>query len=446
MPLWRTKSNHSQAESDSATADPKNDPVASASQAASDAWLAGHLHHLTEEQEGKLTEFKKFCEKEGYYKPGVEGEKPSHDDATLLRFLRARKFDVDGAWVQFKDTEDWRKENAIESLYENIEVDSYDRARRMYPQWTGRRDRRGIPVYVFEIQHLNSKNMAAYNATMENPEATAETHKSSSVPQRLLRLFALYENLLNFVMPLCSQLPRPHPETPIVASTNIVDVGGVGLKQFWNLKGHMQDASVLATAHYPETLDRIFIIGAPAFFPTVWGWIKRWFDPGTTSKIFILSASEVLPTLSSFMDPSSIPKQYGGELDWKWGDMPYLDEPARELVGALETAPEEDQTKPNFIRGPVLFKGDRVDIIGKENGKARESSIPVSKSKLAEEKEAAAAKPKDNEEEQQPAKEASEKVTEKATENGAATKPEGETEPLTNGGTNTTLPTQTVSA
>lgn len=84
MPLWRTKSNHSQAESDSATADPKNDPVASASQAASDAWLAGHLHHLTEEQEGKLTEFKKFCEKEGYYKPGVEGEKPSHDDATLL--------------------------------------------------------------------------------------------------------------------------------------------------------------------------------------------------------------------------------------------------------------------------------------------------------------------------------------------------------------------------
>jgi hypothetical protein len=114
-------------------------------------------------------------------------------------------------------------------------------------------------VYVFEIKHLNSKNMAVYNATMTDPEATAETHKSSTVPQRLLRLFALYENLLNFVMPLCSQLPRPNPETPIVTSTNIVDVSGVGLKQFWNLKGHMQDASVLATAHYPETLDRIFV-------------------------------------------------------------------------------------------------------------------------------------------------------------------------------------------
>ena len=101
--------------------------------------------------------------------------------------------------------------------------------------------------------------MAEYNSTMNDSAATANTHQSSKVPQRLLRLFALYENLLNFVMPLCSQLPRPNMETPIVASTNIVDVSGVGLKQFWNLKGHMQDASVLATAHYPETLDRIFV-------------------------------------------------------------------------------------------------------------------------------------------------------------------------------------------
>ncbi|KAL4802663.1 CRAL-TRIO domain-containing protein [Aspergillus unguis] len=438
MPLWRTKSHHSQAESDSGSvhnADQKNDPVASASQAAGEAWLAGHLHHLTEDQETKLTEFKSFCEKEGYYKPGGEGEKPSHDDATMLRYLRARKFDVNGAWGQFKDTEDWRKENAIESLYENIDIDSYEAARRMYPQWTGRRDRRGIPVYVFEIQHLNSKNMAAYNATMTEPDATAETHKSSKVPQRLLRLFALYENLLNFVMPLCSKLQRPNPETPIVASTNIVDVSGVGLKQFWNLKGHMQDASVLATAHYPETLDRIFIIGAPGFFPTVWGWIKRWFDPGTTSKIFILSQSEVLPTLTSFMDPSSIPKQYGGELDWQWGDMPYLDEPARELVGTLETEPAEGQTKPGLIKGPVLIRDNNIKILGKENGKSRDTTIPLPESKLSQTNEAPSTQSEEKEKEQESASE-EKQISEKEIENGTTTESNGAT----------TSPTQTVSA
>ncbi|KAG2414477.1 hypothetical protein HFD88_003668 [Aspergillus terreus] len=380
MPFWRSEPQPAEPESDAksvAESEPKNDPVASASQAAGTAWLAGHLNHLTEDQEKKLEEFKKLCEKEGYYKPEIDGQRPSHDDATMLRFLRARKFDINGAWGQFKDTEDWRKENAIEELYENIEVESYDAARRMYPQWTGRRDRRGIPVYVFEIKHLNSKNMAAYNSTMSDSAATAETHQSSKVPQRLLRLFALYENLLNFVMPLCSRLSRPNPETPIVTSTNIVDVSGVGLKQFWNLKGHMQDASVLATAHYPETLDRIFIIGAPAFFPTVWGWIKRWFDPVTTSKIFILSAAEVKPTLTSFMDPSSIPKQYGGDLDWKWGDMPFLDDEARKFVGVLETPPAEGETRPSFTKGPVLFKGDRIEILGKVNGESRKKSIPV---------------------------------------------------------------------
>ena len=45
--------------------------------------------------------------------------------------------------------------------------------------------------------------------------------------------------------------------TPITLSNNIVDVSGVSLRQFWNLKSHMQSASQLATAHYPETLDRM---------------------------------------------------------------------------------------------------------------------------------------------------------------------------------------------
>ncbi|KAJ5398688.1 hypothetical protein N7465_009177 [Penicillium sp. CMV-2018d] len=365
----------------------KNDPAASASQASGTEWLAGHLHHLTPEQEEKLQEFKALCAERKYYTPaveqadGVEAKPASQDDATLLRFLRARKFDVEGAWAQFKDTEDWRKDNAIEKLYENISVDSYEAARRMYPQWTGRRDRRGIPVYVFQIRHLDNKAVAAYNSTMTS--GTPETHKSSTVPARLLNLFALYENLLRFVMPLASALPRPNPETPIVASTNIVDVSGVGLKQFWNLKSHMQDASVLATAHYPETLDRIFIIGAPSFFPTVWGWIKRWFDPGTTSKIFILSAAEVEPTLTSFMEPSSIPKSYGGKLDWSWGDMPNLDDPSRELLRGIEQPLADGQTRKDILKGPVLFNGDHLQVLGTVDGKERREIVSIPKTQAS---------------------------------------------------------------
>ena len=153
-----------------------------------------------------------------------------------------------GAWGQFRDTEQWRKETQIDALYEHFDVRSYEDARKVYPQWTGRRDRRGIPLYVYVIKHLNAKNMAAY-AQESSSTATAATHKSSKVSSKLLRLFALYENMLQFVLPLCSYLDRPHPESQIVSTTNIVDISGVGLKQFWNLKGHMQEASTLATAH-----------------------------------------------------------------------------------------------------------------------------------------------------------------------------------------------------
>lgn len=109
----------------------------------------------------------------------------------------------------------------------------------------------------------------------------------------------------------------------------------------------------------------------------MWSWIKRWFDPGTTSKIFILSAAEVEPTLTSFMEPSSIPKQYGGELEWKWGDMPNLDDPSRELLQGIEQPLAEGQTRKDILKGPVLFEGDHLQVLGTVDGKERREVIPV---------------------------------------------------------------------
>lgn len=109
------------------------------------------------------------------------------------------------------------------------------------------------------IKGLDSKNVAKYAKESEAYKSKLPNHKNLKTPAKLLPLFALYHNLLNFVLPMVSTLERPNPEVPVTNSTNIVDISGVGLTQFWNLKAHMQDASVLATAHYPETLDRIFV-------------------------------------------------------------------------------------------------------------------------------------------------------------------------------------------
>lgn len=47
------------------------------------------------------------------------------------RFLRARKWSVNDAYGQFKDTEEWRQRNQLEILYDTIDVDAYEQTRRL---------------------------------------------------------------------------------------------------------------------------------------------------------------------------------------------------------------------------------------------------------------------------------------------------------------------------
>ena len=93
---------------------------------------SAHSNHLNSEQQHKLDLFKELCTKEGYYRP-TSGQQPSpsHDDETLLRYLRARKFVPADAFKQFKDTEDWRKTNEIDKLYDTIDISEYDETRRL---------------------------------------------------------------------------------------------------------------------------------------------------------------------------------------------------------------------------------------------------------------------------------------------------------------------------
>ncbi|CDR44450.1 hypothetical protein NBRC10512_000053 [Rhodotorula toruloides] len=306
--------------------------------------LEGHLGHLTTQQQAVLDKFKQRLEERGYYRPARDGKKPSHEENTLVRFLRARKFDVNGAYEQFTAAEDWRKGQRVDELYDTFPLDEFEMARELYPQWTGRRDKQGLPLYVFEVGALTRQKTDSYAKASSRLEP---------------RMFALYEHMLSFVLPLASDTPHPHPETPISGSSTIVDVSNVSLRRFWNLREHMQRASVLATARYPETLGSIYLVGAPNFFGVVWSWVKQWFDPNTVSKIHILSSSSLTSTLAQHISLSSIPVKYGGQLEWAFGDKgPRLDEQTRAVMRL-----EEGEECP---RGPVRWEDGRVRVVGGE--------------------------------------------------------------------------------
>jgi hypothetical protein len=47
----------------------------------------------------------------------------------VRRFLRARVFDPEGAYKQFSETEEWRKENCLEEYYDVIDVEEFETTR-----------------------------------------------------------------------------------------------------------------------------------------------------------------------------------------------------------------------------------------------------------------------------------------------------------------------------
>ena len=116
------------------------------------------------------------------------------------------------------------------------------------------------------------------------------------------------------------------------------------------------------------------IVGAPSFFPTVWGWVKRWFDPITVSKMFILSPANVYATLTQYIDHDNIPKKYGGGLDFEWGSMPVLEPQIDAQVKWVN--PDVQNGKNTFPIGPHRWeKGPNGEMqawgVGSENGKPR---------------------------------------------------------------------------
>ncbi|KAJ3494361.1 hypothetical protein NLG97_g4134 [Lecanicillium saksenae] len=332
----------------------------------------GHFGSLSAEQQEALDKFKSLVVERGY--SDYEQATPTHE-IKLLRFLRARRWDVEAAYTQFNDTEKWRSANEIDKLYETIDSGAYKELRMLYPQWIGRRDRTGAPVYVWRPQSLTGAIVAGSEKLASKPEFS-EAKADGKTTASLICFAALYENLLRFTQPLSTELvDRKHAEVPITLSTYIMDVSGVSVLQFWSLKNHIHTLAFLASAYYPETLGTIFIVGAPPFFSTVFGWIKGWLDPVTVSKIRIVGRDEVLSSLEEVVEKSHIPKQYGGELEYTFGDAPALD-PALKDTFAWSSEHSSFPLAP-LIWEPVEGSADKVAClrVGSDNGQVVRETV-----------------------------------------------------------------------
>jgi hypothetical protein len=166
----------------------------------------GRKGYLTPEQESTLTTFRKELVLQGKFDPA------RHDDHTLLRFLRARKFDLIKSKEMILACEQWRTEYNVAAIVKDFPFPEGDQIREIYPQYYHKTDKLGRPLY---IEHLGTLDVKKLNSitTMERMQQ---------------KLVFEYERTLDWRNPACSILANHHVEQ----SCTILDMAGVSLMSY----------------------------------------------------------------------------------------------------------------------------------------------------------------------------------------------------------------------
>lgn len=245
----------------------------------------GRLGNLTVVQLHTLETFKKQLIEEGIY---VEERM---DDAFLLRFLRARKFDLDKAKEMLIAAEQWRKDYGVDDIIQNFDFKEKREVDMYYPQYYHKTDKDGRPIYVERLGQLDIA--ALYAATTQE--------------RQLKRLVSEYERSASERFPACSKA-FGHP---VETSCTILDLYNVSVSKFYQVKDYVSQASSISQDRYPETMGKFYIINAPWAFSAVWAVIKPWLDPVTVAKISILG-SNYQETLLQQIPAENLPKEFGG--------------------------------------------------------------------------------------------------------------------------------------
>ncbi|TYJ27222.1 hypothetical protein E1A91_A07G171800v1 [Gossypium mustelinum] len=216
-----------------------------------------------------------------------------HDDYhTLLRFLKARKFDLDKTVQMWEDMLNWRKENGVDTILQDFVYDEYEAVQRCYPHGYHGVDKQGRPVYIERLGKIDPTKLM----------------KVTTVDRFLKYHVQGFEKAFVEKFPACSIAAKRH----IDSTTTILDVQGLNWMSFGKVAHDLvMRMQKIDGDNYPESLHQMYIVNAGNGFKLLWNTAKSFLDPRTTAKIHVLGNKFHNKLLES-IDPSQLPEFLGG--------------------------------------------------------------------------------------------------------------------------------------
>ncbi|KAM3599114.1 uncharacterized protein V6R79_000269 [Siganus canaliculatus] len=252
--------------------------------------MSGRVGDLSPKQDEVLTEFRGRIQ-------DILPNLPAQHDHYLLRWLRARSFNVEKSEAMIRKHVEYRKKMKIDTIVADWKPPEV--IDRFVSGGMCGYDREGSPVWYDVIGPLDPKGLLL-SASKQDFMRTKIRH--TEILQRECRRQS-------------EKLGRN-----IESITLVYDCEGLGLKHVW--KPAIETYGEIITMvenNYPEGLKRVFLIKAPKMFPMAYNLVKHFLCEETRRKIIVLGGNwqEVL---RKHIDPEQLPVVYGGTLTDPDGD------------------------------------------------------------------------------------------------------------------------------
>ncbi|KAG5281348.1 hypothetical protein AALO_G00071130 [Alosa alosa] len=252
--------------------------------------MSGHVGNLSPKQAEALEQFRERVK-------DILPECPSQSDHFLLRWLRARNFNVQKAEAMLRKHLEFRKHMKVDTIttdWRPPEVIEKHLSGGMCGY-----DREGSPIWYDVIGPVDPKGLLL-----------------SASKQDFIKSKVRDCEMLQKECDLQSEKLGKNIES----ITMIYDLEGLGMRHLW--KPAIDTYTEVLTAfedNYPEGLKRLFVIKAPKIFPVAYNLVKHFLSEDTQRKIIVLGANwkEVL---QRHIDPEELPAVYGGKLTDPDGD------------------------------------------------------------------------------------------------------------------------------